>query len=359
MGVPTPRNLEGTLRDLREEVTLLKRTLARRGGGGTSGPARAAAGIIAPYAGVTSPEGWLLCDGRAVLRVELPELFAAIGTAYGAGDGSTTFNLPDLRGRVATGLDVAQAEFDALGEQGGAKTHKLTVGEMPAHDHDFNGQTFSWGPSGTVHVPINAVAGAGSSNNLHTVQDVNGWADTFHTGGDQPHNNLQPYVVTNYVISTGRASTPLPPAAPAPPLPLPLIDYTSDAVDQITAAAATWQPAVGADLLSFGALDRPLAVRAVFSAQASTTAGQAYVMIGVGMIGAGAVAPEVDQSTGVTRYGLTPFSNVGTSTNLLGEKRLILPVGTTSMQLWQRRNITTGAVGVSYGRLEIIPERWM
>ena len=63
------------------------------------------AGCVMPYAGATAPDGWLLCHGQAVSRTTYADLFGAIGTAYGPGDGSTTFNLPDLRGRVAAGRD--------------------------------------------------------------------------------------------------------------------------------------------------------------------------------------------------------------------------------------------------------------
>ena len=65
-------------------------------------------GMVLPFAGAAAPEGFLLCDGSAVSRTTYGDLFAAIGTAYGAGDGSTTFNLPDLRGRVAAGREVSR-----------------------------------------------------------------------------------------------------------------------------------------------------------------------------------------------------------------------------------------------------------
>ena len=92
-------------------------------------------GAITSYAGDTAPTNWLICDGSAISRTTYADLFDAIGTTYGIGDGSTTFNLPNLKGRVITGLDSSQTEFDTLGETGGEKTHTLTVNEMPSHTH--------------------------------------------------------------------------------------------------------------------------------------------------------------------------------------------------------------------------------
>src|SRR5690606_11752046 len=75
------------------------------------------------------------CDGSAVSRTDYADLFEVIGTSYGVGDGSTTFNLPNLQGRVPVGLDTGQTEFNALGKTGGAKTHTLTIDQMPSHSH--------------------------------------------------------------------------------------------------------------------------------------------------------------------------------------------------------------------------------
>lgn len=95
------------------------------------------AGIITQYGGAAAPSGWLICDGAAVSRTNptYSRLFAAIGTTYGAGDGSTTFNVPNLKGRVPVGYDATQAEFDTLAETGGAKTQALTTAQLPSHTH--------------------------------------------------------------------------------------------------------------------------------------------------------------------------------------------------------------------------------
>lgn len=142
-------------------------------------------GIIA-FDSDTIPNGWLLCDGRAVSRTEYAELFKAIGTKHGSGDGSTTFNLPNPKGRTLVGKDSSDTDFNTLGKTGGEKTHTLTVNEMPSHNHHIlvrnNNET------GLYQTKATNVNG--------TVGD----ALTENTGGDQPHNNLQPYIVTNYII---------------------------------------------------------------------------------------------------------------------------------------------------------------
>src|SRR5437762_10075548 len=115
-------------------------------GNGTSVPT----GAMMPFAGPTAPIGYLLCDGTAVDRVAQSALFAVIGTAYGKGDGSTTFNLPDLRGRAVFGRDdmggtpagvvtTAGSGIDGktLGTVGGNEYHVLTLNELPSHQHSI------------------------------------------------------------------------------------------------------------------------------------------------------------------------------------------------------------------------------
>lgn len=98
------------------------------------------AGAIQPYAGAAAPAGWLACDGTAVSRSTYSRLFAAIGTTWGAGNGSTTFNVPDLRGRAPIGAGTgAGLTARALAGSGGAETVTLTTATMPAHGHSFSG----------------------------------------------------------------------------------------------------------------------------------------------------------------------------------------------------------------------------
>ena len=88
-------------------------------------------GEIKPYAGSNEPAGWLKCDGRAISRTDYSALFNVIGTTYGTGDGSTTFNLPDLRDRFPVG---AGDTYDA-GDTGGEAEVTLTTNQMPSHNH--------------------------------------------------------------------------------------------------------------------------------------------------------------------------------------------------------------------------------
>lgn len=149
-------------------------------------------GAILPFSSDTIPNGWLLCDGSIVEQSDYPELFAVIGTTYGYYS-RADFKLPDLRGRVAVGKNTVidtenpDTDFDELGKTGGEKTHTLTVNEMPAHDHDTS----------------NSVGG-GSGNTAGFMWSTTladwGKQKTTSTGGGQPHNILQPYIVTNYII---------------------------------------------------------------------------------------------------------------------------------------------------------------
>lgn len=171
-----------------------------KGATGDIGPDRSvAAGIIQAFGGTVPPAGWMFCDGAAVSRTTYSHLFNAIGTSYGVGNGSTTFNLPDLRGRVPVGVDGAQIEFDNLGEKGGAKTHTLTIAEMPAHSHTIKGY------SGVDDKNFTGLNGAFAAADAVTPYDQ----QTQSNGGGAPHNNLQPYIVVNFVISIGDASAPV------------------------------------------------------------------------------------------------------------------------------------------------------
>ncbi|MEO2133376.1 tail fiber protein [Microbacterium sp.] len=171
-------------------------SLERNAGSGGGSPT----GSVISFAGATAPRGWLICDGSVFDPAQYPDLYDVIGTTYG-GTASAP-RLPSLAGRVPVGVDNAQTEFATRGKTGGAKTHTLSVNEMPSHDHDFEGQTFSWGGSGSVSLDSNpqAVARASWGNGLYTWQDRDGWADTYARGGGQPHNNLQPYIALLYLI---------------------------------------------------------------------------------------------------------------------------------------------------------------
>ena len=144
------------------------------------------AGMILGYGGSSAPTGWLLCDGSAVSRTTYATLFGIISTTFGAGDGSTTFNVPDLRGRVPVGKN--SGTFSTLGATGGEETHVLTTTEMPSHNHTFGcanqgGGDFTY-TSNSTGGPRGSIQGTSS------------------VGGGAAHNNLQPYLVVNYIIKT-------------------------------------------------------------------------------------------------------------------------------------------------------------
>lgn len=161
------------------------------GGGGVSGDTLPVGSIVA-YSSTTIPTNWLLCDGRAISRTEYALLFSIIGTTYGVGDGSTTFNLPNLKGRVPVGVDSSQTEFDTLGETGGEKTHTLTISEMPKHDHTISHVAVGSNAPGYNNWEENIASGTGATYKAS--------AKTNTTGGGQAHNILQPYQTTNYII---------------------------------------------------------------------------------------------------------------------------------------------------------------
>lgn len=144
-------------------------------------------GMIIPYGGEDAPDGFLFCDGTAISRDDYADLFLVIGVMYGHGNGTTTYNLPDLRGRIPAGLDTGQGEFDALGETGGANDHTLETSEIPAHNHSEITAVAE-----IINGGLEAPAGAA----------LPGVANTGNTGGGGAHNNLQPYQVVNYLIKT-------------------------------------------------------------------------------------------------------------------------------------------------------------
>ncbi len=136
-----------------------------------------------------APSGYLLEDGSAVSRTTYAALFAVIGTTYGAGNGSTTFNLPDSRGRVAVNLSSIDAEFNMIGKKYGEKTHVTTLAELPSHSHDQYVTANSGGSSIRIDYKSDASSATYSQNQT-----------TGSTGGDQAHNVIQPSITKYFAV---------------------------------------------------------------------------------------------------------------------------------------------------------------
>lgn len=190
-------------------------------------------GFVGAYSGVTAPEGWLICDGAAVSRTAYSALFAAIGTTYGAGDGSTTFNLPDYRDRVPVGLDANDSDFNVLGKTLGSKsntydlTHKhtqgntgaatgntgsttLTVNQIPSHTHGqyLNSEYGEKQPYALSGGGGSAMTGyyVNTSNVSKTTKDRQ--VTTGATGGGQGHtHSLNNHTHTNPATNNALGNT--------------------------------------------------------------------------------------------------------------------------------------------------------
>lgn len=170
-------------------------------------------GSVLPYAGINAPSGnWLFAYGQAISRTTYADLFAALSTTYGSGDGSTTFNLPDLRGRVPAGQDdmggssanrltnpgsIGGIDGDILGNTGGQETHTMTSGELVAHTHtpDGGGGAKFITVDGTATTQTNI--GSGS---YAVVRWNNNAQNTGSTGSTTPFNVVQPTIILNYII---------------------------------------------------------------------------------------------------------------------------------------------------------------
>lgn len=162
-------------------------------------------GTVASYAGGSVPIGWILCDGRVLSTLTFPDLFNAVGYTYG-GSGAS-FNVPDLRGRVAMGMDdfgglstegpanrVTSAAADSVGGTLGTETHTLLEAELPAHTHSFSDNHFAFGSGGSLTGVLTPVFDA---NTLVTVANT-----TAAAGGGNPHNNMQPTMAMLQLIKT-------------------------------------------------------------------------------------------------------------------------------------------------------------
>lgn len=157
-------------------------------------------GMMMPFAGASAPSGWLFCTGAAVSRTTYSALFNVIGTVFGTGDGSTTFNLPDMRGRVGVGRDdmggtsadrITASWADSTGGTGGSESVTLTTDQMPSHQHMIRFD------SGSGHRE-NTFGSSGDQNASGTA----GYQPNalLPEGGGQAHTNLQPGIALNWCI---------------------------------------------------------------------------------------------------------------------------------------------------------------
>lgn len=172
------------------------------GGGAMISGSSTPIGTITAYGGSTAPSGWLMCDGSEVSRAEYSLLFDAIGTAYGDGDGSTTFNLPSMAGRTAIGSSASHA----LGSTGGEESHALTASELPKDYASIftrlnsAGSSILYAQKGTSQ---KVKSGDFAPMSLYGSNGTNVDEITF-SGDGKAFSVMQPFVVVNYIIYAGR-----------------------------------------------------------------------------------------------------------------------------------------------------------
>lgn len=145
------------------------------------------AGSMIMYGPATAPAGWLLCDGAAVSRTTFATLFTALGTTYGVGNGSTTFNVPDMRSRNPVGLGQGGGLTDrSLNDSGGEETHSLIEAELAAHEHTYPASDGSQTEANTVSRGLSTVTVTSST-----------------TGSGTAHETMAPFLCVNFIIRTG------------------------------------------------------------------------------------------------------------------------------------------------------------
>lgn len=172
-------------------------TLSAIGGsGGTVSDTLPIGSVVAWYSDII-PTNWLLLNGQEISRTEYAELFAIYGTKYGAGDGSTTFNLPDRRKKFGFGKS-SETPYDELGNTGGEETHKLTKAELPAERLKVIDSRYL--PTREVQVGSFAAEGSEYPGIRVNESEGSGFLTTENMGSGTPMNNMPPYIVENYIV---------------------------------------------------------------------------------------------------------------------------------------------------------------
>jgi microcystin-dependent protein len=150
-----------------------------------------APGTVEMFAGSSAPNYWLLCDGAAISRTTYAALFTAIGTTWGAGNGTTTFNLPDMRGRAPIGVGTGSGlTARSLAAIGGEEAHALTAAENGPHTHN---RTF-YNTTGLTSGPYPTETAGNSYGTSSSANDS--------SGSGTAHNTMQPFAAMNFIIKT-------------------------------------------------------------------------------------------------------------------------------------------------------------
>lgn len=154
-------------------------------------------GTVFPWFTNDVPTNFLELNGQAVSRTIYSDLFELYGTTYGTGDGSTTFNLPNLSGRVPVGLDSDDTDFNEIGKTYGEKEHTLTVDELAEHNHvgKIAVSNKAPGPTRYYFQPLGTTGGDPSNTDVFSSS-----IPVLNRGGNQPHNNVQPSIVVKYIV---------------------------------------------------------------------------------------------------------------------------------------------------------------
>lgn len=158
-------------------------------------------GEIRMFAGNFAPVGWMLCQGQALSISENDVLFQLIGTTYG-GDGVNTFNLPDLRSRIPIHQGSNAGQVFVIGQSAGEETVTLTTQQIPAHSHVPQASTSNTSPP-NVSSPSNMVWAQSTLDDYSSAAPTSPMAAAAvqGSGGSQPHDNMVPFLVINFIIS--------------------------------------------------------------------------------------------------------------------------------------------------------------